>query len=1248
MLKRRRSRSDTAAPSAKRRIPLKRIGAVITLLVLTLVLFAPNLIAISPLKQAVINWASRDLKGSASVQSVYLAWWSPVVINQLALADDAGQETLYIQSVRTTKTLFALATGDPGEIELLAPRVNLVLAGDSSNLESVLADYLNRPASGGPLPSAQLKWSDGTISISMRDSGESWSLDQVRGIAEIGQAKAPLQLHVSGHLSGGHLSGGHTSGGQDRTGGKGGTGGQGGTGPIEIQASFAGDPSEISFANGQLQVTGEATPVSLASAVFARLGIPLQLQGELTGTAQINWQDWGQQLLISSPQADLQRVVIRSPAYLGDDAIRLDSATISGQFERQPNAWVARQLVAETDLGHVTAEGVWNPNELLQALTRGTLPEQTLQAHGAIDLARLVHMLPHTLPLQPGLQLESGGLQFNLKNQNEPSGKRVELRVTSTSLVATRDRQRLQWPQPITIQASARQHGQSVSVDQLQLESGSLKIAGKGDWHRASFAVQGDLQQLAAQLRRFFNLGRFQLSGTVEGRLGWDRTNARSLHEPFQIAANLTLTEPALRSGDFAWHQPQLDIRAVANLQVHETADIALREALFTANAGRDRLRANLTEPIQNPGWHSTFPLQISLAGGIQTWLVQLSPWLPQLPIDITGRVKMEGLARCSRNAVQLQQLNTELTNLRATGSGLDWREPRLTLNADADMDLTTGAIQVHNATLISSTISASADSVEFQPSPPSRMVGKLAYRADLARLLAMFPALQTDSIQWTGQLVGDAQLQLDGQQISGSLATTATDLQAAQAISRPNAAQTQVASNGNGTRTLWRERQAQLTSQFSLTRDLDQLQVQTLDLQSNSLQLTADGTIRRLNSTPVLDLQGTWTPNEQQLNRLLGAYSADQVQLTGTKAQNFRVQGPWLAAGDSAVGDSAAADSAVADSAGSRETWLPMELQAETVLGWQAMQLAGLQIGRAHSKLSLSNSRITVQSNPIEVNGGSVHLQPTLHLRGRAPTIQIPAGRLVDQLQLTPENCRAWIQYVAPLVADATATQGRFSVATNGLRIPLENLNATRGDATIDMLGAQVGPGPLGQQLIAIANQIKSIVQGPDASPVTDQQATWINLPPQQIHAEIKHGRVFHENVQFRIGDLHLRTSGSVGWDQTVDLLAEFVIPAQWVANRPYLASLRDRPIAIPIRGSISRIQIDPSILKQLSTRLVEAAANQAIGREIGGALQQETDKLKNLLQDYLPPTAEPSSADDLINETLQRGFERLLRPDK
>jgi hypothetical protein len=100
--------------------------------------------------------------------------------------------------------------------------------------------------------------------------------------------------------------------------------------------------------------------------------------------------------------------------------------------------------------------------------------------------------------------------------------------------------------------------------------------------------------------------------------------------------------------------------------------------------------------------------------------------------------------------------------------------------------------------------------------------------------------------------------------------------------------------------------------------------------------------------------------------------------------------------------------------------------------------------------------------------------------------------------------------------------------------------------------------------------------------------------------------GRVFHDRMTVRIGDIELVTGGSVGFDETLQLT--FLLPVQekWVRGTPALARMAGQSLRIPVTGTFSQPHIDPSILAQLA----QQAAGSTIEKAIDDTVQKQLDR--------------------------------------
>ena len=105
--------------------------------------------------------------------------------------------------------------------------------------------------------------------------------------------------------------------------------------------------------------------------------------------------------------------------------------------------------------------------------------------------------------------------------------------------------------------------------------------------------------------------------------------------------------------------------------------------------------------------------------------------------------------------------------------------------------------------------------------------------------------------------------------------------------------------------------------------------------------------------------------------------------------------------------------------------------------------------------------------------------------------------------------------------------------------------------------------------------------------------------------------GRVEHQNFQIEIGDVIVRTSGYVGFDQSLGLVAEIPIRDKWVQRDKFLRGLKGQTLKIPIRGTLNKPQLDKRIIAWLGQQMIGSAAGGLLEDALDRGLQQGLDKL-------------------------------------
>jgi hypothetical protein len=146
-----------------------------------------------------------------------------------------------------------------------------------------------------------------------------------------------------------------------------------------------------------------------------------------------------------------------------------------------------------------------------------------------------------------------------------------------------------------------------------------------------------------------------------------------------------------------------------------------------------------------------------------------------------------------------------------------------------------------------------------------------------------------------------------------------------------------------------------------------------------------------------------------------------------------------------------------------------------------------------------------------------------------------------------------------------------------------------------------------MARELIGLAQQIEALAKRRDPTALAARsQVTLLAIRDQQVNFRVVEGRVHHQNMEFQIDDVTVRSQGSVGFDETLNLTLQVPIQEAWVSKEPLLAGLKGQALQIPMTGTLTRPQMDQRAVASLSQQLLQGAAQQAIGGELNKALDK------------------------------------------
>ncbi len=274
----------------------------------------------------------------------------------------------------------------------------------------------------------------------------------------------------------------------------------------------------------------------------------------------------------------------------------------------------------------------------------------------------------------------------------------------------------------------------------------------------------------------------------------------------------------------------------------------------------------------------------------------------------------------------------------------------------------------------------------------------------------------------------------------------------------------------------------------------------------------------------------------------------------------------------------------------------------------WTGAEAWQIPLGPAEFKASLADEQINIPLTEIDANGGTIRVAGEIDLRGPTPIYRL-AGKqqILEGLEITPEMGQDLLTRFNPIFAEISDIEGRVSLQTEDLELPLGEAIKTSGTGRghLDLREMKLRPSGLLPKLLSLdANRtgplIPTIVNGVDFT--------------------IRDGRIHYDDFTIRYpGGLDLKFYGSVGLDANdeLDLVVSVPLSVPLLeqlgvdGSLDYARVLSDVRIDIPVAGTrnaprldTARVDIKPLLEKAIKLLLLEQA-----GSILGGAGKDKTD---------------------------------------
>lgn len=1171
-------------------------------------------------------------------------WIQPFGAQGIRLVDDRGAELVKIGSVETELTLFSLLANYKrlGTITLRDVAVVVDVHPGTTSLEEAIKPLLQSSASTSAeqSPSSSAGFT-GRIRIANAVLQARDTVDQTAWALKVSEADVPIptaEQPIPPMTLVGELAQTSALPGQRAA-----------TGQFTLRTEpIAPGMTTLAAANlpsVRMNVSTQGLPLHWMSLVKRRLpDLPIEsLDGEATVLADVEYT--GPQALTAFVKtAQLDRLRIAAPSLIGDRGAGIEQIRLSGDVSLFQDRISTNSSKLECDFGTLISKANIAIPPKLPSLSSPWLEDSEFEIQGTVDLPRLAAVAPDLLKTQDQVTLLQGNAMLSL-SQTRPAGglpgqtpgstvtiPSSSYQVKLGNLRANVQGKQIAWDQAFSAGLDVSPSAQGVPSLRLACNSEFCQIEGAGDLLDGRLTAQLDLDKMEQRLSEWFVLPLESLTGSAQAALAW------KLNEGNRLAASGSLRTTPIRivHPNGMLDEPAWDGEFSTVAQLDGATILQLDRVQAGLKSAQESLEFQVLEPMGVAGMSSAgangavaasgiaqkpAPMMLKLTGDMDRWQRRGQIFAGVDPgVKVAGRISLDVQGAIDQSHVEVSMVDWTAEPFQIVSGATTLQESRMVGKFQGKFDSSNLAnLKVDNLLVRADSFAVQAQD-QAVGSDGSRK-GQAAFRVDPSRMIASMqsapipspnpnganPNSNTLPVKLTGDVTGQIDWTLDPSMVQWHMVTQAKDLRAVQPTQQPRNPN-QLVSTGaiaSNESLLWEEPQVVATVDGSYRLADGLLQLPQVLLQTEWLAYGGATQVTSQGQTTIVQTQGSITYDAARAAERLRPYTGAMLAATGQKTQPLEVT--WVNAPN--------------------HKWTEA-LSAKSSIGWDSANVVGIDIGGAEIPLVIENGRFASKAE-FPVSQGVLRWNLDGDLVAEPMVIRQTQQRVIENVAITRQMCQGWLKYVTPLLADVTSVQGNLTLDIDRAELyPTESFRQTV-EGRLHVHGANVGPGPLADQILNLVTQIRNLRRGAGAADGGGQPTSWLQLPEQNIAFAVDRGRVSHRDMKIQAGDVLLTTSGSVGLDGSLELIAGVPILKEWVDKTPALQPLAGQMIQIPIRGTVARPQLDSSGMIQLGQQLATSA--------LAGAAQKQIDKGLNKLLGPLSNTLGP----------LQQGGSQLPLPN-
>ncbi len=1227
---------DFGKRTHRRRFRFVRVGLIGLVLLLAIIgLGVPLVLQNRNLAVSMINRYGGLAPMHVDLNRIEVGWLQPVKVHGLRLIDDQGANLVQVSEIETELTLLSLLSNYQNlrTITVRGAEIHVDVQPGTTNIEEALKPFLastpptdatdptTAPAKDGTMIPFQGRIRIADAVVNLRDSVDltTWALAIKQADVPMPTVEQPIPpMTLIGTISQTNAAPGEVMQ----------------SGQFNIKTEPLAQPlvAALPTTNGlvplKMGIATNGLPLHWYSLIKRRFPeIPIEsIAGSATVDAEIELHNQ-HQILAQIRTAQLDSLQLRAPELVGKRGAAIQQIKLAGTINKGQDRISTNNLKLASDVGTLSAivDMPLEPN--VPTLTSPWLLNTDYEINGSVDLARVIHVAPDLLQMQDQVELKRGEATLVAVQRRSPADSHLppssRYQVKLGGLEANMGGTNMRWEEALNAVLDVKPVGGGQPSFVAKCTAEFCDIQGEGDLLQGKLSGSFDLAKMHQRLSQWFALPLESLAGSAECGIAWRQNESKELR------ANGTLRTTPVRMitqygqlNEPAWEG---DFEVVARIDNGTIAQIDRTQ--LNLNASGELLAATIHDPISlapqasGVGQLPAAGVQLKLSGDLDGWMRRAKLFAGiDLGIGLGGECDLEAKGVIDASHVEITQAKFNATKFYLQSGQTRFAEPQVVGNFQGRVNSQDIArLQVDN--LLIQTLSFALQGRDEAGPDGTTRIGQAGFRVNPTQLLS---AIQTEgsapsNITVDGDVTGQLGWQIDPAQLTFRVVADGKNIRALQhAVEHATKLVSTSGAQGASPEILWQEPQAKVLASGRYNLSTGQLDLTESQLQTEWFAYGGNAVLTSNAAEMKLVSKGNVTYDAAQVTERMRPWTGSYLAVSGQRTQPLEVT--WTS------------------NASTSESWAK-SLQAQSNLGWDSANVIGIPIGKADVPIRIENGHF-LSKTEIPVSQGTLRWNLDGNVAADPIAIVQAPETVIENVAITPQMCQGWLKFVAPLLADVTSVQGNLSLRIDeAVIVPTDLMKQTaKGQLTVH--GANVGPGPLADQILVLVQQIRNFRKGIGATDGGGQQTSWLHMPEQNIGFNVQQGRVAHQNMQIQAGDVVINTSGTVGIDGSLELIASVPIQADWVQKAPALQSLAGQPIQIPLRGTVQKPQMDFAALSGLAQQVASAAIQSEAQKQI----EKGMNKLLGPLSNQLAPIQQGAQQ---MQQGIQQNLPQLQLPN-